>query len=207
MGAHDRIPPIQQSPGMKRPVELPAEPSGTRHFSQINERTHPVDHRLRAGETLGPPPLFKAKPATPTLPAGSRRSDRARQSGGGAQRKTTSVWEDPDDRCRQEPPPRDPAVRVQKGPDQALVAASGRSTAGRSSRVDSKNSDAQERAACSSSAPPSPMPTRRRLSPARGKPVGARHPHPPPRTAGRGRHRRRRQRQRPGESCSGALFG
>jgi hypothetical protein len=36
----------------------PAEPSGTRHFGQINNGMHQTDLHLGARETLGPPPLF-----------------------------------------------------------------------------------------------------------------------------------------------------
>jgi hypothetical protein len=49
--------PIQQSHGMMCQMEL-AEPSGTRHSSQIEGDKHQADHRHGARQTLGPLPLF-----------------------------------------------------------------------------------------------------------------------------------------------------
>jgi hypothetical protein len=74
MGAHDRIPPIQQTPG-KSTVTFAGGAFRNSTLRPDHESRPPVGPPLHAREALGPPPLFRSDPhvgdhpglATPTL--------------------------------------------------------------------------------------------------------------------------------------------
>ena len=64
-GTHDRIPPDPAISRHESPNGAPSEPSGTRHFHQIDGDKHQTDLRLGVREILEPPPLFNPSQQPP----------------------------------------------------------------------------------------------------------------------------------------------
>jgi hypothetical protein len=62
MCAHDRIPPIQQTPGNRSTVTFAGGAFWTQHSGQIMKGRPPTGLNLRPRETLGPFPLFRSSP-------------------------------------------------------------------------------------------------------------------------------------------------